>query len=127
MGFHLDQPAIPFAVVRQMRVFLRALLSSEKNNNFDFDDLPQPCLCYFVEYISKVYSGPDRSGLKENFEKYGHPDGRQGFLNGIALSVFCFDFNGSSGGILIWILEAFILLPMLLRCLSIKSIKAWWK
>ncbi|XP_016439136.1 dnaJ protein ERDJ2A isoform X2 [Nicotiana tabacum] len=68
---------------------------------------------YFVEYISKAYQALTDPVSRENFEKYGHPDGRQGFQMGIALPQFLLDFNGASGGILlIWILGGFILLPM---------------
>lgn len=68
---------------------------------------------YFVEYISKAYQALTDPVSRENFEKYGHPDGRQGFQMGIALPQFLLDFNGSSGGILLlWILGGFILLPM---------------
>ncbi|CAN4087668.1 unnamed protein product [Withania somnifera] len=68
---------------------------------------------YFVEYISKAYQALTDPVSRENYEKYGHPDGRQGFQMGIALPQFLLDFNGSSSGILlIWILGGFILLPM---------------
>lgn len=68
---------------------------------------------YFVEYISKAYQALTDPVSRENYEKYGHPDGRQGFQMGMALPQFLLDFNGSSGGILlIWILGGFILLPM---------------
>ena len=32
---------------------------------------------YFVEYISKAYQALTDPVSRENFEKYGHPDGRQ--------------------------------------------------
>ena len=32
---------------------------------------------YFVEYISKAYQALTDPISRENFEKYGHPDGRQ--------------------------------------------------
>ncbi|KAM3319938.1 dnaJ protein ERDJ2A [Capsicum chacoense] len=68
---------------------------------------------YFVEYISKAYQALTDPISRENFEKYGHPDGRQGFQMGTALPQFLLDFNGSSGGmLLLWILGGFILLPM---------------
>lgn len=32
---------------------------------------------YFVDYISKAYQALTDPVSRENFEKYGHPDGRQ--------------------------------------------------
>ena len=32
---------------------------------------------YFVEYIAKAYQALTDPISRENFEKYGHPDGRQ--------------------------------------------------
>lgn len=32
---------------------------------------------YFVEYISKAYQALTDPVSRENYEKYGHPDGRQ--------------------------------------------------
>lgn len=32
---------------------------------------------YFVEYIAKAYQALTDPVSRENFEKYGHPDGRQ--------------------------------------------------
>lgn len=34
---------------------------------------------YFVEYISKAYQALTDPISRENYEKYGHPDGRQVF------------------------------------------------
>ncbi|VFQ58288.1 unnamed protein product [Cuscuta campestris] len=67
---------------------------------------------YFVEYISKAYQALTDPISRENFEKYGHPDGRQGFQIGIALPEFL--LAGASGGVLlIWILGGLILLPLI--------------
>ena len=35
---------------------------------------------YFVEYISKAYQALTDPISRENYEKYGHPDGRQVIL-----------------------------------------------
>ncbi|KAF4362254.1 dnaJ protein ERDJ2A [Cannabis sativa] len=68
---------------------------------------------YFVEYISKAYQALTDPTSRENYEKYGHPDGRQGFQMGIALPQFLLDIDGSSGGILLlWIVGLCILLPL---------------
>ncbi|KAB1209523.1 hypothetical protein CJ030_MR6G002442 [Morella rubra] len=70
---------------------------------------------YFVEYISKAYQALTDPTSRENFEKYGHPDGRQGFQMGIALPQFLLDIDGTSGGILLlWIVGICILLPLVI-------------
>lgn len=70
---------------------------------------------YFVEYISKAYQALTDPISRENFEKYGHPDGRQGFQMGIALPQFLLNIDGSSGGILLlWIVGVCILLPLVI-------------
>ncbi|CAI9092312.1 OLC1v1027511C1 [Oldenlandia corymbosa var. corymbosa] len=70
---------------------------------------------YFVEYISKAYQALTDPISRENFEKYGHPDGRQGFEIGIALPQFLLNMNGESGGILLLsIVGLVILLPLVM-------------
>ncbi|KAI6699108.1 hypothetical protein NL676_019227 [Syzygium grande] len=70
---------------------------------------------FFVEYISKAYQALTDPISKENFEKYGHPDGKQGFQMGIALPQFLLDIDGASGGILLlWIVGVCILLPLVI-------------
>ncbi|XP_021289276.1 dnaJ protein ERDJ2A-like [Herrania umbratica] len=70
---------------------------------------------YFVEYISKAYQALTDSVSRENFEKYGHPDGRQGLQMGIALPPFLLNIDGASGGILLLgIVGVCILLPLVL-------------
>ncbi|WOH06728.1 hypothetical protein DCAR_0626156 [Daucus carota subsp. sativus] len=70
---------------------------------------------YFVESISKAYQALTDPVSRENFEKYGHPDGRQGFQMGIALPQFLLNFDGASGGILLlWIVGVCILLPLVI-------------
>ncbi|KAK1421314.1 hypothetical protein QVD17_23550 [Tagetes erecta] len=68
---------------------------------------------YFVESIAKAYQALTDPISRENFEKYGHPDGRQGFQMGIALPQFLLNIEGASGGILLlWIVGVCILLPL---------------
>ncbi|KAK7281353.1 hypothetical protein RIF29_09262 [Crotalaria pallida] len=68
---------------------------------------------YFVEFIAKAYQALTDPIARENYEKYGHPDGRQGFQMGIALPQFLLNIDGASGGILlIWIVGVCILLPL---------------
>ncbi|KAG6409862.1 hypothetical protein SASPL_127904 [Salvia splendens] len=70
---------------------------------------------YFVDSISKAYQALTDPISRENFEKYGHPDGRQGFQMGIALPEFLLNNGGASSGILlIWIVGICILLPLVL-------------
>ncbi|KAI4377935.1 hypothetical protein MLD38_015488 [Melastoma candidum] len=70
---------------------------------------------YFVEFISKAYQALTDPVSRENFEKYGHPDGKQGFQMGIALPQFLLDIDGASGGILLlWIVGVCILLPLVI-------------
>ncbi|KAI5679341.1 hypothetical protein M9H77_10291 [Catharanthus roseus] len=70
---------------------------------------------YFVEYISKAYQALTDPISRENFEKYGHPDGRQGLQMGIALPKFLLDIDGSSGGILLLgIVGVCIILPLMI-------------
>ncbi|KAG2254895.1 hypothetical protein Bca52824_085031 [Brassica carinata] len=70
---------------------------------------------YFVESISKAYQALTDPVSRDNFEKYGHPDGRQGFQMGIALPQFLLDIDGASGGILLlWIVGVCILLPLVI-------------
>ncbi|KAK8939642.1 Chaperone protein dnaJ 49 [Platanthera guangdongensis] len=69
---------------------------------------------YFVEFISKAYQALTDPISRENFEKHGHPDGRQGFQIGIALPVFLLTFDGGSGGfLLLGIVGICILLPLI--------------
>ncbi|KAF7131485.1 hypothetical protein RHSIM_Rhsim09G0201000 [Rhododendron simsii] len=70
---------------------------------------------YFVEFISKAYQALTDPISRENYEKYGHPDGRQGFQMGIALPQFLLNIDGASGGILLlWIVGVCILLPLVI-------------
>ncbi|WOL04011.1 dnaJ protein ERDJ2A [Canna indica] len=69
---------------------------------------------YFVEFISKAYQALTDPISRENFEKYGHPDGRQGLQMGIALPQFLLNFDGASEGVLLFgIVGVLILLPLL--------------
>ncbi|XP_019707516.1 dnaJ protein ERDJ2 isoform X2 [Elaeis guineensis] len=70
---------------------------------------------YFVEFISKAYQALTDPISRENYEKYGHPDGRQGFQMGIALPQFLLNIDGASGGILLLgIVGVCILLPLMI-------------
>lgn len=70
---------------------------------------------YFVEYISKAYQALTDPISRENYEKYGHPDGKQGFRMGVALPQFLLNIDGASGGILLLgIVGVCILLPLMM-------------
>ncbi|OEL30143.1 DnaJ protein ERDJ2A [Dichanthelium oligosanthes] len=70
---------------------------------------------YFVEYISKAYQALTDPISRENYEKYGHPDGRQGLQMGIALPKFLLNIDGASGGIMLLGIVGFcILLPLMI-------------
>ncbi|KAJ1270299.1 hypothetical protein BS78_06G043200 [Paspalum vaginatum] len=70
---------------------------------------------YFVEYISKAYQALTDPVSRENYEKYGHPDGRQGMQMGIALPKFLLNIDGASGGIMLLGIVGFcILLPLMI-------------
>ncbi|CAK9169285.1 unnamed protein product [Ilex paraguariensis] len=70
---------------------------------------------YFVEFISKAYQALTDPISRENFEKYGHPDGRQGLQMGIALPQFLLNIDGPSGGILLLgIVGVCIILPLMI-------------
>lgn len=46
-------------------------------NGFFFAFIVSEAHKYFVEFISKAYQALTDPISRENFEKYGHPDGRQ--------------------------------------------------
>ncbi|KAH7441053.1 hypothetical protein KP509_03G023300 [Ceratopteris richardii] len=70
---------------------------------------------YFVEFISKAYQALTDPIARENFAKYGHPDGRQGMQMGIALPSFLLNINGgaASGILLLGLVGLGILFPLL--------------
>ncbi|ERM94031.1 dnaJ protein ERDJ2A [Amborella trichopoda] len=77
---------------------------------------------YFVEFISKAYQALTDPVSRENFEKYGHPDGRQGLQMGIALPQFLLNIDGASGGILLLgIVGVCILLPLLMAVIYLSK------
>ncbi|KAM7273845.1 hypothetical protein ACFE04_028509 [Oxalis oulophora] len=77
---------------------------------------------YFIEFISKAYQALTDPISRENFEKYGHPDGRQGFQMGIALPQFLLKFDGSSEGLLlICIVGVCILLPLVIAVIYLSK------
>uniref|UniRef100_A0A7N0ZV49 J domain-containing protein n=1 Tax=Kalanchoe fedtschenkoi TaxID=63787 RepID=A0A7N0ZV49_KALFE len=77
---------------------------------------------YFVEYISKAYQALTDPVSRDNYEKYGHPDGRQGFQIGLALPQFLLNFDAASSGILLLcIVGICILLPLVAAAIYLAS------
>ncbi|KAG6542072.1 hypothetical protein Mapa_016536 [Marchantia paleacea] len=69
---------------------------------------------YFVDFIAKAYQALTDPVSRENFAKYGHPDGRQGMQMGIALPKFLLDIHGAAGGLLlIAIVGVGVLFPLI--------------
>eukprot|EP00249_Psilotum_nudum_P018900 c27009_g1_i1 orf=148-2214(+) len=70
---------------------------------------------YFVEFISKAYQALTDPVARDNFAKYGHPDGRQGLQMGVALPKFLLNIQGgAAGGILLLSLVGLgILFPLM--------------
>ncbi|MQL93014.1 hypothetical protein Taro_025654 [Colocasia esculenta] len=83
-------PLIPYTIVKLCRA------ASRKTRSIH-------CQCsahkYFVEFISKAYQALTDPVSRENYENYGHPDGRQGLQMGIALPQFLLNIDGASGGL----------------------------
>ncbi|CAM6121949.1 unnamed protein product [Calypogeia fissa] len=81
---------------------------------------------YFVDYISKAYQALTDPVSRENFAKYGHPDGRQGMRMGIALSKFLLDIHGASGGLLLLgLLGVGILVPLIVAVCYLSRSSKW--
>ncbi|CAH1431419.1 unnamed protein product [Lactuca virosa] len=70
---------------------------------------------YFLEYISKAYQALTDPISRENFEKYGHHDRRQGLQMGIALPKFLLNIDGTSGAVnLLGIVGICIIMPLVM-------------
>ncbi|CAM6098125.1 unnamed protein product [Calypogeia fissa] len=79
---------------------------------------------YFVDYISKAYQALTDPVSRENFAKYGHPDGRQGMRMGIALPKFLLD--GASGGLLLLgLVGVGILVPLIVAVCYLSRSSKW--
>eukprot|EP00246_Nothoceros_aenigmaticus_P007037 TRINITY_DN20630_c0_g1_i1.p1 TRINITY_DN20630_c0_g1~~TRINITY_DN20630_c0_g1_i1.p1 ORF type:complete len:708 (-),score=159.22 TRINITY_DN20630_c0_g1_i1:163-2286(-) len=69
---------------------------------------------YFVDFISKAYQALTDPVARENFIKWGHPDGKQGMDVGIALPSFLLNMRGPAGSVLlVAIVGVGIILPLM--------------
>ncbi|XP_078441822.1 dnaJ protein ERDJ2-like [Wolffia australiana] len=69
---------------------------------------------HFVEFISKAYQALTDPVSRENYERFGHPDGMQWMQVGMALPQFVLNFDkDSSGLLLLGIVGVCILLPLI--------------
>lgn len=87
------------------------------------DKNPDPAATkYFVDYISKAYQALTDDAARDNLEKYGHPDGRQGIDVGIALPEFMLNIQGQQGGVLLLGLVGLgILFPLLVAVIYLSK------
>ncbi|KAL5991055.1 DnaJ protein erdj2a [Asimina triloba] len=93
--------------------------------NFEEEPAPHGILCPSFSggggvvvvhcVLQQAYQALTDPVSRENFEKYGHPDGRQGLQMGIALPQFLLNIDGASGGVLLLgIVGVCILLPLMM-------------
>lgn len=78
---------------------------------------------YFAEYIAKAYNALTDEESRRNYEKWGHPDGRQATNFGVALPGFLFDKRGNMAPYLLLLVSGCgILLPLSLAvCYLVNS------
>jgi translocation protein SEC63 len=80
------------------------------------DKNPDPkAHAYFASYISKAYAALTDEVSRQNYEKYGHPDGHQGMNLGVALPEWMFTKDSKAAPLMLLVLVGGgILLPMAL-------------
>ncbi|KAG9134620.1 hypothetical protein Leryth_000951 [Lithospermum erythrorhizon] len=112
-------PLVPYTIVKLCRVATKKAARINCQCSVCFNSgkyrksIFKQAHTYFVEYISKAYQALTDPVSRENFEKYGHPDGRQGIQMGIALPSFLLNIDGTSGGVmLLGIVGVCIILPL---------------
>lgn len=68
---------------------------------------------YFANQVQKAYAALTNEASRENYIKYGHPDGRQAMSMGIALPEWVFARDGKNAPLLLAVLVgAGVLLPL---------------
>ena len=67
---------------------------------------------YFASTITKAYEALTDETARENYAKYGHPDGQQSMSVGIALPAFLFDTGKMSPFVLGSTVGAYITIPL---------------
>ncbi|KAG7672402.1 hypothetical protein Ndes2526B_g09086 [Nannochloris sp. 'desiccata'] len=88
------------------------------------DKNPDPAAAdYFAEYITKAYRALTDEASRENFKKYGHPDGQQAVSISVALPEWFFNKDKEAApAILLTLLLGGIVLPLgLAACYMGKS------
>ncbi|EIE19320.1 hypothetical protein COCSUDRAFT_48909 [Coccomyxa subellipsoidea C-169] len=93
---------------------------------FHPDKNPDPAAAtYFAESITKAYKALTDDTARENYEKYGHPDGPQALNMGVALPEWIFSRDKHAAPvILISLIGICILLPLIVAaCYLLRSNK----
>lgn len=92
-----DKPFDPFEVLEiPTNADDRAIKSAFRRLSLKYhpDKNPDPeAAVYFADYVSKAYKTLTDESAKENWIKYGHPDGPRSTKLGVALPSFLFDQN----------------------------------
>lgn len=84
------------------------------------DKNPDPqAAVFFAESIAPAYKTLTDDAARENFEKYGHPDGKQSTKLGIALPEQLFGKGGMAPVMLVVLVVGGILLPLFIAMCSI--------
>lgn len=88
---------------------------------FHPDKNPDPAAAvYFAESIAPAYKTLTDDAARENFEKYGHPDGKQSTKLGVALPETLFGKGVMAPVMLISLVVGGILLPLVIAMYSIR-------
>ena len=86
------------------------------------DKNPDPAAAvYFAESIAPAYKTLTDDVARENYEKYGHPDGKQSTKLGIALPEQLFGKGGMAPVMLIVLVVGGIMLPLFIAMCSIRK------
>ncbi|KAL6123175.1 hypothetical protein ACLB2K_075698 [Fragaria x ananassa] len=101
------EPGAPESEIKKAYRKLSVVYHPDKNPDPDANK-------YFVEKIVKAYQALTDSVSRQNYETYGHPDGRQGFEMGIALPKFLLESQKNGGILLLGIVGVCILLPLVI-------------
>ena len=85
------------------------------------DKNPDPAAAeYFADSIAPAYKTLTDDAARENYEKYGHPDGKQSTKLGIALPETLFGKGGMAPVMLVLLVVGGILLPLVIAMCSIR-------
>ncbi|XP_004308042.1 PREDICTED: dnaJ protein ERDJ2A-like [Fragaria vesca subsp. vesca] len=101
------EPGAPESEIKKAYRKLSVVYHPDKNPDPDANK-------YFVEKIVKAYQALTDPVSRQNYETYGHPDGRQGFEMGIALPKFLLESQKNGGILLLGIVGVCILLPLVI-------------